>query len=307
MSWIDTEDPESKAALAAEGIELRIKPRIRDLGGFSVGRVLPAIERKTVGPFTFFDHIPAATLDAGQGMDVRPHPHIALATVTYLLEGEFIHRDSLGSLQTVRPGDINWMTAGRGIVHSERTDPEAMKRGGRRSHGIQLWVALPKEHEEVEPEFHHHDKDDLPRIENLDYTARVLVGRGWGRTSPVKTYSETFYIDVTAQSGAQVIIPDDYEERALFLLGGSIKIGNQSFEGAQMLVFSKDAPICVTAEAEARFVLLGGEPLDGPRFMWWNFVSSSQERIEKAKADWAEGRFPKVPGDEKDFIPLPKI
>jgi redox-sensitive bicupin YhaK (pirin superfamily) len=290
---------------ADDGIEMLIQPRARDLGGFSVARILPAIRRKTVGPFIFFDHMPPRDFLSGEGMDVRPHPHIALATVTYLFEGEFVHRDSLGFEEIVRPGDINWMTAGRGIVHSERTAPERRLSGGR-SHGIQLWVALPREHEETDPAFHHHDKNELPCVESPGYTARVLIGEAYGKRSPVRIFSPMFYVDVEAKAGSSVDLPLEYDERAVYLLSGAIRYGGESFDHPQMIIFKKNFPIRLSIETEARFVLLGGAPLDGPRFIWWNFIASSQDRIEQAKRDWKEGRFPKIPGDADDFIPLPE-
>ncbi|HET9239035.1 MAG TPA: pirin family protein [Oligoflexus sp.] len=304
MSWMPTREPECDV-MAEDGIEMLIQPRLRDLGGFSVSRILPAIGRKTVGPFIFFDHMPPRDVPPGEGMNVRPHPHIALATVTYLFEGEFVHRDSLGSLEMVRPGDINWMTAGRGIVHSERTHPERLKTGGR-SHGIQLWVALPKEHEETEPAFHHHDKDELPRVTGPGFTVRVLIGEAYGQKSPVKIFSPMFYCDVQAEVGASLELPHEYAERALYLLSGTIRHGGKVFDHPQMIIFKKDCPIRLHVESEARFVLLGGAALDGPRVIWWNFISSSQARIDQAKKDWQEGRFPLIPGDSDEFIPLPE-
>ncbi|HYX36143.1 MAG TPA: pirin family protein [Oligoflexus sp.] len=305
MSWMPTVEPACDSISSEDGIEMVIQPRARDLGGFAVARILPAIGRKTVGPFIFFDHMSPRKFLPGEGMDVRPHPHIALATVTYLFEGEFIHRDSLGSEEVVRPGDINWMTAGRGIVHSERTDPEQRRRGGS-AHGIQLWVALPKAFEEIEPAFHHHDQSELPRLEGPGFIARVLIGEAYGHRSPVRTYSPMFYIDVEAQGGSRVHLPNDYEERALYLLSGTVSHGHQIFDRPQMIIFKKNRSIELRIDADARFVLLGGAPLDGPRFIWWNFISSSNERIEQAKRDWKEGRFATIPGDDLEFIPLPE-
>ncbi len=305
MSWMPTREPECDSMNADDGIQMLIQPRMRDLGGFSVSRILPAIGRKTVGPFIFFDHMPPREFQPGEGMDVRPHPHIALATVTYLFEGEFVHRDSLGSEEIVRPGDINWMTAGRGIVHSERTDPRQRLAGGR-SHGIQLWVALPREHEETEPAFHHHDKNELPHVSGKGFSARVLIGEAFGKKSPVRIFSPMFYIDVEAQAGSVVDVPLNYEERALYLLSGAVRYGQQTFDHPQMIIFKKDCSICLHIEKDSRFVMLGGAPLDGPRYIWWNFISSSKDRIEQAKRDWKEGRFAKIPTDADDFIPLPE-
>jgi redox-sensitive bicupin YhaK (pirin superfamily) len=305
MSWMPTREPECDAMIADDGIEMLIQPRLRDLGGFSVSRILPALERKTVGPFIFFDHMPARDVPPGEGMNVRPHPHIALATVTYLFEGEFVHRDSLGSHEMVRPGDINWMTAGRGIVHSERTHPDRVRTGGR-SHGIQLWVALPRVHEETEPAFHHHDKDALPRVNGPGYSARILIGEAFGKRSPVKIFSPMFYVDVEAEAGSVLELPHEYEERALYLLSGQVRSAGKTFDHTQMIIFKKNRQIRLHIESKARFILLGGDPLDGPRFIWWNFIASSQDRIEQAKQDWKDGRFPKIPGDSEEFIPLPE-
>ena len=281
-----------------------IEGRPRDLGGFTVRRVLPAMARRLVGPFIFFDHMGPATLAPGEGMDVRPHPHIGLATVTYLFEGELVHRDSLGSLQTIRPGEINWMTAGRGIVHSERTSPE-LRRTGFRVDGLQLWVALPQAHEETEPEFHHHGADTLPVIDQAGIVIRVLAGTAYGLTSPVHTFSPMFYVDATIPAGCELELPREYEERAAYVVEGAIRCGAERAEPGQMLVATRDEGT-VHAETDARIALVGGAPIDGTRHIWWNFVSSSKERIDQAKLDWKEGRFPKVPGDELEFTPLPE-
>ncbi|WP_141736166.1 pirin family protein [Oligoflexus tunisiensis] len=304
MSWMPSREPQCHSLSADDGLDMVIQPRARDLSGLAVARLLPAIERKMVGPFIFFDHMLAQEFAPGQGIDVRPHPHIALATVTYLFEGELVHRDSLGTEQVIRPGAINWMTAGRGIVHSERTDSQK-RQGGERFHGIQVWVALPLEHEETEPFFHHHAQKELPVVEGPGYTARVLIGGAFGQTSPVRIFSPMFYVDVEAQAGSSVELPHDYEERALYLVSGSVRYGNQLFEQPQLGIFKKDHSIRLHIQSDARFILLGGAPLDGPRFIWWNFISSSKDRIEQAKLDWKEGRFPKVPTDSVEFIPLP--
>ena len=287
-----------------EAIETVIASRTRDLGGFEVRRVLPAIGRRMVGPFIFFDQMGPAAFDGGKGMDVRPHPHIGLATVTYLFEGEILHRDSVGSVQPIRPGEVNWMTAGRGIAHSERTPP-AFRTGGQRMFGIQAWVALPQRHEETEPTFVHHAKASLPEMEGDGIRMRVIAGSLFGRTSPVATFSDMVYGDLSLASGASVQIPADYAERAVFVADGRIECGGQRFEVGQLLVLRPGEPVVLHAEGPARIMVLGGEPMDGPRHIWWNFVSSSKERIEQAKADWKSGRFPPVP-DEAEFIPLPE-
>jgi redox-sensitive bicupin YhaK (pirin superfamily) len=281
-----------------------IAARPRDLGGFTVGRVLPSTARKLIGPFIFFDHMGPADFPQGRGIDVRPHPHIGLATVTYLFDGEIVHRDSLGSHQPIRPGDVNWMTAGRGIVHSERTRAE-LRQSGSRLDGLQLWVALPRCHEEAEPEFRHHPASDLPRVEIADARIRVLAGSIFGQTSPVRTLSPLFYADAAMPAGSELPIPDEYEERAAYIVSGTVTCGAERAERGRMLVFTAGAPSTLRATSAARVALIGGAPIDGERHIFWNFVSSSQARIEQAKHDWQEGRFPKVPGDEQEFIPLP--
>jgi redox-sensitive bicupin YhaK (pirin superfamily) len=281
-----------------------IEGRLRDLGGFSVLRVLPATVRRMVGPFIFFDHFGPAAFPPGAGMNVRPHPHINLATVTYLFEGDIVHRDSLGSEQLIRPADVNWMTAGRGIVHSERSDPLARATGGR-MHGIQLWVALPTADEETEPSFHHHPAHTLPRQDGDGVALRVIAGTAFGLTSPVRTFSPLFYVDAALNDGATLALPDDHEERSFYVTTGRVRCGDQVFEPGRLVVFDRGARPSLHAEGPARVVLLGGAPLDGDRHIWWNFVSSRRERIDEAKRAWKEGRFPRVPGDEQDFIPLP--
>ena len=303
MSWLPTTEP--VRVTGDRGlVALVIEGRSRDLGGFSVQRVLPARERRAVGPFVFFDHFGPMTLPAGVGMDVRPHPHINLATVTYLFEGEMVHRDSLGSHQVIRPGDVNWMTAGSGIVHSERsTAPERTL--GARGHGLQLWVALPRAHEEVAPSFAHHEGSSLPRLPAPGLERRLIAGTAWGVTSPVKTLSPLFYVDVTMEPGASVVLPEEHEERAAYVTQGRVRCEEQRFAAGQMAVFEPRTRVVLHADEPAQVMLLGGAPLDGERHVWWNFVSSSRERIEQAKRDWKEGRFAKVPGDENEFIPLP--
>jgi len=281
-----------------------VVPRPRDIGGFDVRRALPSAERRNVGPFVFFDQMGPAELAPGSGIDVRPHPHIGLATVTYLFEGTIVHRDSLGSVQAIEPGAVNWMTAGRGIVHSERSDNELRKRRQKLS-GIQIWVALPKQHEEIDPDFTHYAAGSLPRIEGEGKTVRIIAGSLFGKESPVKTLSRLFYADAALDAGASLLLNNDYNERGIYLLEGDVDIHGQRFEPGRLLVFSSGDEITIKAVAAARFVLFGGEPLDSPRHLWWNFVSSSPERIEQAKSDWKSGRFAPVPG-ESEFIPLPE-
>ncbi|MGD9544118.1 MAG: pirin family protein [Methylocystis sp.] len=292
------------AETAATTIELRIAPRARDLGGFSVRRALPDDRRQMVGPFIFYDHLGPARFAPGQGMDVRPHPHIGLATVTYLFDGRILHRDSLSNVQEIAPGAMNLMTAGRGIVHSERTPPEP-RAAGQRMLGVQSWLALPLAHEETEPSFQHFGADVLPVVEDRGMLARVIAGAAFGVRSPVETLSDWFYVELRLSAGAAAPLDADYEQRALYLVDGAIEIAGERFDEPQLLIFKPGAAVTVRAVADARMMLLGGAPLDGRRFVWWNLVSSRKERIEEAKRDWREGRFPSVPGDA-EFIPLPE-
>jgi redox-sensitive bicupin YhaK (pirin superfamily) len=285
-------------------VDLVIEPRARDLGGFEVRRVLPFAQRRMVGPFVFFDEMGPAEFASGTGIDVRPHPHIGLATVTYLFEGEILHRDSLGFVQAIRPGAVNWMTAGKGIVHSERTGPEERQRQTR-LHGIQSWVALPQSHEETEPAFHHHPADTLPEIAQDGATMRLIAGSAYGKESPVQTFSEMFYLDARLQAGAALALPDEHAERAVYIVEGAVAIADETYKAGRMVVFMAEAPVHVEARADARLMLLGGATMDGPRHIWWNFVSSSKERIEQAKKDWQDKRFAPVPG-ETERIPLPE-
>jgi redox-sensitive bicupin YhaK (pirin superfamily) len=270
------------------------RPAALELDGFTVGRLLPFRRRQMVGPFIFFDHMGPAELVPGGGMDVRPHPHIGLATVTYLFEGEIVHRDSLGFTQPIRPGEINWMTAGRGIAHSERTAPE-LRATGSRLHGIQLWVALPKAFEEIEPTFDHYPADVIPETEIDGTPIRLLAGTGWGMVSPVQTYSPLVYAEARVSAGRSLALPDEYPELSIFLV-----------EGRRLLVFDDGSRPHFEAAEDSHILILGGAPLEGPRHIWWNFVSSSKERIDQAKRDWKEGRFAKIPGDDVEFVPLPE-
>jgi redox-sensitive bicupin YhaK (pirin superfamily) len=284
--------------------EAIIVPRSRDLGdGFAVNRVLPATERRMVGPFVFFDHFGPTILRAGKGLDVRPHPHIGLATVTYLFAGEILHRDSLGTVQPIRPGEVNWMTAGRGIAHSERT-PAELRVADSEIFGIQTWVGLPRDKEEVEPSFTHYAAQDLPILEGEGARIRLIAGEAYGARSPVTLFSATFYIDASLAPGARLAVPANYDERAAYIVSGAVEIASARFDAGRLLVFRKGDSIAIATTEGARLVLLGGEPMDGPRRVWWNFVSSSNDRIEQAKADWKAGRFTAVPGDA-EFIPLP--
>jgi redox-sensitive bicupin YhaK (pirin superfamily) len=281
-----------------------IDARPRDLGAFVVRRTLPSAVRRLVGPFIFFDHFGPVVFAPGQGMTVRPHPHIGLATVTYLFEGEIIHRDSLGSHQPIRPGDINWMTAGRGIVHSERTHPDWVARGSR-LHGLQLWVALPTAHEESAPSFYHHPANTMPERTVSGVELRVLAGGAYGLSSPVACLSPLFYVDATMPAGSELELPNEHQERAVYVVSGAVQCAGERAEIGRMLVVGSGTNV-VRAETSARIVLVGGAPLDGERHIDWNFVSSSKERLMQARRDWKEGRFPKVPGDEVEFIPLPE-
>ena len=298
-------DPLPGDAAAADAIETVIVPRARDLGGFEVRRALPSAQRQMVGPFIFFDQFGPVVMPAGKGIDVRPHPHIGLATVTWLMDGAIYHRDSLGSEQPITPGELNWMTAGKGIVHSERTTQQEKSRD-RKIYGIQSWVALPKAYEETLPAFEHVAMQALPVIEDRGISARVVAGSLYGARSPVKTHSDLFYADVQLQAGAALPLPVEHEERGIYVLEGEVSVAGQVFEAGRLLVFRAGDAITVRAQSNARLMLLGGEPMDGPRYVWWNFVSSSKDRIEAAKDDWKQARFAIVPGDEEDFIPLPE-
>lgn len=305
MSWLTSNDPVPGDRKSCDAIDMVIVPRSRDLGGFEVRRALPSAKRRMVGPFIFFDQMGPAEFLTGAGIDVRPHPHIGLATVTYLFSGAINHKDSLGTDMTIRPGDVNWMTSGRGIVHSERTGASD-RANGHELFGIQSWVALPKGMEETDPAFLHAGKADLPLVEDHGASVRVIAGEVYGSRSPVKTATDMFYADITLEAGKSIPLDAGFEERAIYTLKGEIEITGQSFGPGQLLIFKPGDKIMIRARENARFLSLGGEPMDGERYIWWNFVSSSKERIEQAKEDWAQGRFDTVPGDEKEFIPLPE-
>jgi redox-sensitive bicupin YhaK (pirin superfamily) len=304
MSWLTSNDPIPGDAESCNAIEHVIVPRSHDIGGFEVRRALPSAQKRMVGPFIFFDQMGPAELLVGGGIDVRPHPHIGLATVTYLFEGEMWHRDSLGTSAAIRPGEVNLMTAGRGIAHSERESAEA-KQHTRRLFGIQAWVALPKSHEETAPAFAHHDADSLPRITGDGKRVRLIMGSAYGARSPVEFPHEGLYAEAVLAPGAVLPLDPDYDERAVYVVSGEIDIAGTKFEAGRLLVFKPGDHISILALAQSRLMIVGGEPMDGPRHIWWNFVSSSKDRIEAAKADWKAKRFALVPGDEKEFIPLP--
>ena len=285
-------------------IEHLLRSHPRDIGGFAVRRVLPALPKQMVGPFIFFDHMGPARLAPGNGLDVRPHPHIGLATVTYLFDGEILHRDTLGSVQPIRPGDVNWMTAGRGIAHSERTPPE-LRANGSGVHGIQTWVALPRAHEEAEPSFFHHPASTLPVIQLPGATVRVIAGHAFGARSPVAVFSDTLYAAAELAPGANLTLPAAHEERGVYVVEGSAVIGDATVEPGQLAVLTRGVEAEVQAPVSTVLMLLGGAAMDGPRFIWWNFVSSSKERIERAKDGWRADRFGAIPG-ETERIPLPE-
>jgi redox-sensitive bicupin YhaK (pirin superfamily) len=289
---------------AADAIETVIVPRARDIGDFMVRRALPSTQRQMVGPFIFFDQFGPVVMRAGQGMDVRPHPHIGLSTVTWIYDGIIQHKDSLGYDQAIKPGELNWMTAGRGIVHSERS-PELVRSTGQKIYGIQAWVALPKTHEETAPGFEHVAAEALPNLTDAKRKVRVIAGSIYGATSPVKTHSDLFYADVHLEPGGRLPLPTEHIERGIYITEGSLLIAGDTHEAGRLLVFKTGDAITIGTETGARFMMLGGEPMDGPRHIWWNFVASSKEKIEAAKDDWVNARFAIVPGDDKEFIPLP--
>jgi redox-sensitive bicupin YhaK (pirin superfamily) len=285
-------------------IELVIDQRRKDLGGFEVGRVLPFHSHRMVGPFIFFDHMGPVEFQPGfpRNVDVRPHPHIGLSTVTYLFDGEITHRDSTGVTQAISPGEVNWMTAGKGITHSERF--EHLRADGGKMHGIQTWVALPLADEETDPAFYHHASAELPAYESGGLAARLIIGEAFGAKSPVKTHSPMFYVHWALQAGARADLPPEYTERAAYVAQGIIEVDGQQFHAGQMVVFAAGQTVVVTAVTAATVMLIGGEPV-GERFIEWNFVASSQDRIEQAKADWRAGRMKLPDADDKEFIPLP--
>lgn len=281
-----------------------IAPRTHDIGGLEVRRAVPTLQARSVGPFVFVDHMGPALFEPGRGIDVRPHPHIGLATVTYLWAGALRHRDTLGSLQDILPGDVNWMTAGRGIAHSERT-PTGPRAAGHALHGMQTWVALPKPDEETAPAFHHHPADTLPWRDHAGARLRVIAGRGFGMESPVRVFSDTFNVAIDLARDAELAIDAEAPERALYVLEGQAQLDGADIPEKHLVVLDPGARHLLRAKSPLKAMLFGGEPLDAPRHMWWNFVSSSKERIEQAKADWDSGAFGLIPGDDAERIPLP--
>jgi redox-sensitive bicupin YhaK (pirin superfamily) len=306
MSWLPTSDPILGDVKSCNALDLVIVPRVRDLGGgFNVRRALPHGRRQMVGPFIFFDHFGPVQFIAGQGMDVRPHPHIGLATVTYLFDGSILHRDSEGNIQEIMPGAMNLMTAGRGIAHSERT-PDVPRKRGSSMLGLQSWIALPAEREEIAPSFQHFDAAMLPVVEDKGLKARVIAGQAFGARASVAMVSDWFYVEVTAEAGTSVPLDATYEERAVYLVEGEVDISGDRFAAPQMLIFRPGDAITIKTTTKTRMMYLGGTAMEGPRHIWWNFVSSRKERIEAAKEDWKAGRFGPVP-NETEFIPLPSM
>lgn len=306
MSFFPGNDPFPGDTFACDAIENLIIPRSSDIGGFAVRRALPTAKRRLVGPFIFFDRMGPALLRAGEALDVKPHPHIGLSTVTYLFDGEIKHRDSLGTELVIEPGDINLMTAGRGIVHSERT-PEKLRGHPLSISGLQTWLALPDDREEIDPAFAHTAKSLMPTFDASGASGRVVIGGLGGLTSPVKTYSDTLYVDLTLAPGGSFPFDAEHEERAVYILSGEVEIAGDRFAADQLLVFRPGDQITLSAGAAGcHLMLFGGAALNSKRYIWWNFVSSSKERIEQAKEEWRIGRFDIVPGDEEEFVPLPE-
>lgn len=310
MSWNPSLDPGCPDEIGVDAIETLIIPRARDLGGFEVKRALPAPKRQMVGPFIFFDQAGPAEFLTGQGIDVRPHPHIGLGTVTYLYRGDFHHRDSMGTDQVILPGAVNWMVAGKGVTHSERTSDQG-RQGPHSLYGIQTWIALPEDREDMDPIFEHHGKESLPEINDDGIEAKLILGHAYGEKAPATLYSDTFYLDVVLAAGARFPLPDDHEDRGLYITEGSVSVAGQEFKAGQMMVFRPGDKITVAAGAQgARLMALGGATMNGPYHVWWNFVASSQERIEHAKeqwraANWGKGLFDLPRDDRDEFIPLP--
>ena len=311
MSWNPALDPDCPTGDAVDAIETVIVPRARDLGGFEVRRALPAPKRQMVGPFIFFDQMGPAEFVTGQGIDVRPHPHIGLATVTYLYRGTIHHRDSLGTDSWIEPGAVNWMVAGHGITHSERTDG-TVRSQPHSLFGIQTWVALPKGAEDTPPDFQHAAKDALPVLDGEGKSVRLILGSAWGETAPVRTFSDMFYADAVLAPGAAIPLPEGVEDRGAYVVEGSVTLAGDTFDAGRMMVFRPGDRLSLRAGPQgARLMLLGGATLEGPRYIWWNFVASSKERIDEAReawraGDWQHGRFQLPPGDDAEFIPAPE-
>ncbi len=310
MSWNPALDPHCPTGDQVDAIDTLIVPRARDLGGFEVRRALPAPKRQMVGPFIFFDQMGPAEFLTDQGIDVRPHPHIGLATVTYLYEGSIFHRDSLGTAQEIHPGAVNWMIAGRGITHSERTAPNVRAQAKSKLFGIQTWVALPDKAEETDADFEHQPQSALTFLEGEGKQVRLILGSLYGERAPMKTFSDMFYADAILDAGAKIPLPTDHEDRGVYIVSGGIEIAGVAYASGQMMVFRPGDEITITALRPSRLMLLGGETLNGPRYIWWNFVASSKEKIEAAKeawraGDWQHGRFHLPPDDHAEFIPAP--
>jgi redox-sensitive bicupin YhaK (pirin superfamily) len=306
MSFSPDPDPKAGDKYQCDAIKQVVVPRTADLGdGFTVKRALPSAQSRMVGPFVFFDHFGPAVFKSGHGLDVRPHPHIGLATVTYLFDGEIMHRDSLGTAAPIKPGEVNWMTAGRGIVHSERTGQERRTHDDS-LHGLQMWVALPADKEEIPPDFAHYAVKDFPMLNDAGKSVRIVVGQAFGKRSPVLTTSDTLFADAYLKAGSSMPLDADHEERAIYVIDGEIDISGDKFGAGRLLVFKPGDGITMRALTDTHLGIFGGAALDGPRHVWWNFVSSRKERIDQAKAEWAAGHFQKVPGDEIEFIPLPE-
>jgi len=305
MSFSPCPDPTLGDKKSCQSIDLVVVPRSVDLGEMTVHRALPTVERQMVGPFIFFDQMGPAEFLTNQGIDVRPHPHINLATLTYLLKGEIVHKDSLGTDMVIRPGEVNLMSAGQGIVHSERTS-HYHKQIEQTLFGLQTWMALPTDQEEGLPAFTHLSDTQLPVVDAEGITARIIAGSALGADSSLETASPTLYADVTLADGAQLPVATDYIERAIYLLSGAVTIDGNRFEAGQLVILKPHHEVVVKAPKQAQFMLFGGEPMNEPRYIWWNFVSSRLERIDAAKEEWANGKFDTVPGDESEFIPLPE-
>lgn len=304
MSKQSGNEPESRPVDSCDPVDLVIVPKPSDIGAFEVRRALPSGKCRSLGPFVFLDQMGPAVLTPENLLDVRPHPHIGLATVTWMIEGEIMHRDSLGSAQSIRPGELNWMTTGSGIVHSERT-PTFLRDRNSNLFGVQCWVALPADKQEIDADFFHYPADDIPVFKTNGARAIVAIGSAWGVTSPVKPVSETMLLQVNLDADASITLPNDYQERGIYLLTGKVSVAGEMFDPERLLVLKRGAMVTVSAQEPACFMMLGGAPLDGPRHMYWNFVHTDKARIEQAKDDWAHRRFPVVPGDDEEWIPLP--
>lgn len=305
MSFFKADEPGYSTKNCHDQLEMTLIPRLADIGGFSVYRTLPSRYRRMVGPFVFWDQMGPGEFLTTQGLDVRPHPHIGLSTLTYLFQGSLVHRDTLGSCQEIMPGDVNLMTAGKGIAHSERTRLKE-RQSPHSLFGIQCWLALPKAQEEMAPTFAHHSHKELPVFKEKGMKIRLVTGSLFGKKSPVKVECDALFVDCNLDAGIKINFPGNAEEQAIYTVSGRIKIGEIIYDASQMLILKSGAEITVQAIDNAHFIILGGATMDGPRYIWWNFVSSSKDRIEQAKADWKAGNFGKIPGDAHEFIPLPE-